>query len=117
MPVSATEPVGELDLAAAGVNSIVWATGFAVDYGWLQVDAFDAGGRPNHRRGVSSEPGVYFLGLPWLSRRGSSFIWGVWHDARYLADQITIQRSYASYDGGEIPALGERAADVVGPGA
>ena len=46
---------------------------------------------------MSSEPGVYFLGLPWLSRRGSSFIWGVWHDARYLADQIGIQRSYATY--------------------
>ena len=37
------------------------------------------------------------MGLPWLSRRGSSFIWGVWHDARYLGDQIAIQRSYAAY--------------------
>jgi putative flavoprotein involved in K+ transport len=46
---------------------------------------------------VSSEPGVYFLGLPWLSRRGSSFIWGVWHDARYLADHIQIQRGYLAY--------------------
>jgi len=117
IPRSATDPLRELDLAAAGVSAIIWATGFAVDYGWLGVDAFDAAGRPNHRRGVSSEPGVYFLGLPWLSRRGSSFIWGVWHDARYLADQITIHRSYASYDGGEIAAVGERAADVVGPGA
>jgi putative flavoprotein involved in K+ transport len=117
LPSSATAPLRDLDLAGAGVNSIVWATGFAVDYSWLQVDAFDADGRPSHRRGVSSEPGVYFLGLPWLSRRGSSFIWGVWHDARYLADQIAIQRSYAAYDGGEIAALGGRTADVVGPGA
>jgi putative flavoprotein involved in K+ transport len=46
---------------------------------------------------VSAEPGLYFLGLPWQSRRGSSFIWGVWHDARYLADQITIQRNYTAY--------------------
>jgi putative flavoprotein involved in K+ transport len=79
------------------VRSIVWATGYTTDYGWLQVDAFDAAGRPRHRRGVSSEPGVYFLGLPWLSRRGSSFIWGVWHDARHLADQIAIQRRYLAY--------------------
>jgi len=79
------------------VRSIIWATGFAVDYSWLQVDAFDADGKPKHRRGVSSEPGVYFLGLPWLSRRGSSFIWGVWHDARYLADHIATQRSYLAY--------------------
>ncbi|MEI7544895.1 MAG: FAD-dependent oxidoreductase, partial [Mycobacteriaceae bacterium] len=73
------------------------ATGFALDYGWLQVDAFDETGKPKHQRGVSSEPGVYFLGLPWLSRRGSSFIWGVWHDAKYLADQIMIQRGYLAY--------------------
>ena len=98
LPQSATAPVRELNLAGAGVTSIIWATGFAVDFGWLQVDAFDANGRPNHHRGVSSEPGVYFLGLPWLSRRGSSFIWGVWHDARYLADQIAIQRGYLAYD-------------------
>jgi hypothetical protein len=39
------------------------------------------------------------VGLPWLSRRGSSFIWGVWHDAKYLADQISIQRGYAAYSG------------------
>ena len=40
---------------------------------------------------------VLFLGLPWLSRRGSSFIWGVWHDARFIADQIAIQLAYAAY--------------------
>ena len=92
-----TSPLLELDLAGAGVTTVIWATGYATDFGWLQVDAFDANGRPRHQRGVSSEPGVYFLGLPWLSRRGSSFIWGVWHDARYIADQIGIQRGYAAY--------------------
>jgi putative flavoprotein involved in K+ transport len=97
LPASVTDPPLELEPASAGVSCIVWATGFAVDYSWLQVDAFDADGKPNHRRGVSSEPGVYFLGLPWLSRRGSSFIWGVWHDARYLADHIAAQRSYVAY--------------------
>jgi putative flavoprotein involved in K+ transport len=96
-PACVTDPVLELDLAGAGVTSIVWATGFAVDYGWLQVDAFDERGRPNHHRGISSEPGVYFLGLPWLSGRGSSFIWGVWHDAKHLSDQIAKQRGYLAY--------------------
>ena len=69
----------------------------ASDYSWLQVDAFDERGRPRHRRGVSTEPGVYFLGLPWLSRRGSSFIWGVWHDAKHVADHIATQRGYLAY--------------------
>ncbi|WP_275293124.1 NAD(P)/FAD-dependent oxidoreductase [Amycolatopsis sp. La24] len=95
-PACVTDPLLELDLAAAGVTSIVWATGFAVDYSWLQVDAFDENGRPKHRRGVSVEPGVYFIGLPWLARRGSSFIWGVWHDAKFVADHVAIQRGYQS---------------------
>ncbi|MCU1444497.1 NAD(P)/FAD-dependent oxidoreductase [Cryobacterium sp.] len=97
-PESVANPLTELDLAGAGVESIVWATGFAVDYSWLQVDAFDEKGKPKHQRGVSAEPGVYFLGLPWQSRRGSSFIWGVWHDAGYVADQITIQRGYRAHN-------------------
>jgi len=96
-PACVTHPILELDLAKAGVTSIIWATGFATDYSWLKVDAFDDNGKPQHQRGVSSEPGVYFLGLPWQSRRGSSFIWGVWHDAKYVADHIAIQRSYLDY--------------------
>lgn len=96
-PECVTSPVLSLDLDRAGVTSVVWATGFTADYGWLNVDAFDSNGRPRHQRGVSSEPGVYFLGLPWQSRRGSSFIWGVWHDAKYLADHIQIQRGYLAY--------------------
>lgn len=98
-PDCVTNPRAELDLAGAGVTSVIWATGYATDFGWLKVDAFDGSGRPQHQRGVSSEPGVYFLGLPWLSRRASSFIWGVWHDAKYIADQISIQRGYAAYQG------------------
>jgi len=97
-PECVTKPIGHLDLAAAGITSVIWAVGFAFDYGWLQVDAFDENGKPRHQRGVSTEPGIYFLGLPWQSRRGSSFIWGVWHDAKYLADQIVIQRSYLAYE-------------------
>lgn len=98
-PAAAVDPLLSVDLAEAGITSIVWATGFALDYGWLQVDAFDEAGMPAHRRGVSAEPGIYFLGLPWLSRRGSSFIWGVWHDAKHIAGHIATQRSYLTYDG------------------
>jgi len=96
-PVCVTHPILELNLAEVGLTSIVWATGYAVDYSWLNVNAFDANGKPQHQRGVSTEPGVYFLGLPWLSRRGSAFIWGVWHDAKHIADHIVTQRKYLSY--------------------
>jgi putative flavoprotein involved in K+ transport len=90
-------PIPSLDLARSGIATIIWATGFALEFSWLKVGAFDENGRPKHQRGVSAEPGIYFLGLPWQSRRGSSFIWGVWHDAKYLADQIAIQRNYMAY--------------------
>ncbi len=96
-PDCMTSPILSLDLAQAGINTIIWATGYAVDYSWLNVNAFNEQGRPQHQRGVSSEPGVYFLGLPWLSRRGSTFIWGVWHDAKHIADHIATRRKYTQY--------------------
>jgi len=96
-PDCLSHPLLELDLASAGVTSIVWATGFATDYSWLQVNAFDEKGKPQHQRGISREPGVYFVGLPWLSRRGSTFIWGVWHDAKHIAGHIATQRTYLAY--------------------
>jgi putative flavoprotein involved in K+ transport len=91
------EPLRDLDLRAAGITSVVWATGYAADYGWLQVDTLHDNGKPRHQRGVGAEPGIYFVGLPWLSRRGSAFIWGVWHDAKHVADHIAIQRQYQQH--------------------
>lgn len=96
-PQCVTEPILELSLAEAGITSVIWATGFTADYSWLRVDVFDERGKPRHQRGVSTEPGIYFLGLPWQSRRASSFIWGVWHDARHVADHILTQRKYLLY--------------------
>ncbi|TCS42345.1 flavin-containing monooxygenase [Reinekea marinisedimentorum] len=90
-------PTYQLNLRQAGVSAIIWATGYSTDYSWLKVEAFNEQNRPVHHRGVANYPGVYFLGLPWLSRRGSSFIWGVWHDAKFIADQIVIQRQYQQY--------------------
>ena len=95
-PRCLTEPLQQLDLAEAGVTSILWATGYTSDYSWVEIDCF-ADGKPRHQRGISPEAGLYFLGLPYQSRRGSSFIWGVWHDAKFIADHIVIQRDYWAY--------------------
>lgn len=92
-----TAPLASLNLAEAGITSVIWATGFSADYSWLNCTAVDEAGRPAHSRGVSAEPGVYFIGLPWQTRRGSSFIWGVWYDAGYVADHIVKQRGYVAY--------------------
>ncbi|MNI36704.1 putative oxidoreductase CzcO [compost metagenome] len=101
-PDCLTHPILSLDLAEAGITNIVWATGFKVDYRWMEVDVFDDKGYPVHKRGITAEKGIYFLGLPNQSNRSSSFIWGVWHDAKYIADHIGIHLDYLAYekDGG-----------------
>lgn len=91
------DPIMSLDLAKAGITAILWATGFTFDYSWLKVNAFDEKGAPFHKRGISAESGIYFLGLPNLVNRASSFIYGVWHDAKYIADHIAVQDAYMSY--------------------
>ncbi|WP_424928348.1 flavin-containing monooxygenase [Amaricoccus tamworthensis] len=98
-PDCVTNPILELDLVEAGIGTVLWATGYQFDFGWIRADTFDDRGRPVHERGVSREPGIYFVGLPWQSHRGSSFIWGVWHDAKFIADQIAIQNGYRAYEG------------------
>lgn len=96
-PECLLNPLAQLDIAAAGISTIIWATGFTFDFGWLQVDAFDEKGLPFHKRGISAERGIYFLGLPNLVNRASSFIYGVWHDAKYIADHIVLQNAYTDY--------------------
>ncbi|KJV48982.1 FAD-dependent oxidoreductase [Pantoea sp. BL1] len=91
-------PLTQLNLAEAGITSIIWATGFKFDFSWLQADAFDEKGVPFHKRGISAERGIYFLGLPNLVNRASSFIYGVWHDAKYIADHIVLQNAYTDYE-------------------
>lgn len=80
-----------LDLAAEGIRTVVWATGFRRDYGWLQVPVLDAEGEIIHRGGVTPAPGLYALGLRFLRRRRSNFLDGVGSDAEALAWHILAQ--------------------------
>lgn len=96
-PECLIKPLRSLSLEKAKITNVVWATGYKSDYRWLALDVFNSKGQPIHQRGVTAESGLFFLGLPWQSRRGSSFIWGVWHDAKYVADQINIQHQYLAY--------------------
>ena len=88
LPDCVTDPTLALDLTAAAVSTVIWATGFQLDFGWIDLDIFREDGRPNHQDGVTEVPGLYFIGLPWLSCRGSAFIWGAWKDAERLARLI-----------------------------
>ena len=78
----------QLDLRAGEIRSIVWATGFAPDYRWLDVPVVDDKGRLRHDGGVVDSPGLYALGLPVLRRRRSTFICGIEDDARDVIDHL-----------------------------
>ncbi len=78
----------ELDLAAAGISTVLWATGYRRVYPWLHAPVLDAEGEIHHRRGRTPLPGLYVLGLQFMIRRRSSFLDGVGLDARELADEI-----------------------------
>lgn len=88
LPASVTDPILRLDLKAEGIGTVIWATGFKLDFGWIDLDIFQPDGRPRHKDGVTDITGLYFVGLPWLSCRGSAFIWGAWRDAERLAGLI-----------------------------
>ena len=75
----------ELDLHAAGIETVIWATGFRPDYSWLDVPILDHKGRLRHTGGVVAAPGMYVMGLPFMRRRKSSFIDGAGDDAADLA--------------------------------
>jgi putative flavoprotein involved in K+ transport len=77
-----------LDLEAAGIRTVVWATGFRRRYPWLRVPALDRDGEICHRGGVTDVPGLYVLGMHFQRRRNSAFIDGVGADAEWLAERI-----------------------------
>lgn len=80
--------VPEVDLHAAGIGTVIWASGYRLDLGWVHPADLDEMGYPRHTRGVTGVPGLFFLGLPWLHTMGSSILVGVGADAAYLAQQI-----------------------------
>ena len=83
--------IQELDLKAAGITSVVWATGFTFDYSLVKLPVFDGDGYPIQTRGVTAYPGLYFVGTVWLTRLKSSLFMGVAEDAAYIAGQIAVR--------------------------
>ena len=90
-PTGLREPIHELNLREAGVASVIWATGYGIDFRWIDIPVFDASGNPRHQAGATEVAGLYFLGLNWLSKVSSSFLFGVGEDADRLAMRITGQ--------------------------
>ncbi|MFT3956735.1 MAG: NAD(P)-binding domain-containing protein [Piscinibacter sp.] len=70
------------------LRSVVWATGYRPEFGWLEMPVFDRRGELRHDRGIVDAPGLYVLGLPFLRRRKSSFIHGAEDDVREIAAHL-----------------------------
>jgi putative flavoprotein involved in K+ transport len=79
---------GELNLVEQGITSIIWCIGFTPDFTWVEAPVFNGRGHPGHVRGVTAQPGLYFLGLPWLYTWGSGRFSGVARDAEYVVEHI-----------------------------
>jgi putative flavoprotein involved in K+ transport len=95
-PVAPNRPtrpeIRDLALRAAGITSVIWACGFRHAFDWLEVPVLDGVGEPRQRRGVAPFPGLYFVGLPWLHKLKSSFLFGLGEDAAYVAAHIAMTR-------------------------
>ncbi len=111
-PPCVTAPLTRLDLAAEGISAVIWATGYGVDFGWIDLPVTDAEGeRGPPQRHHPTVPGLYFLGLQWLSKMNSSFLSGVGDDAAVLADHILGRPGEGVvYDGGSGTASAIRGA-------
>ena len=83
--------VTKVDLRAIGIGSVIWCTGYGVDFSWIDIPVLDEQGRPRHRHGITEIPGLYFLGLNWLSKASSAFLYGVGDDAAVLAEHIAAR--------------------------
>ena len=73
-------------------GAIIWATGFALDHSIVNVPVFDSDAGLVHRRGVTTSPGLYFVGLPWQHTRGSALLGWVKDDAEHVAQHIAASR-------------------------
>jgi putative flavoprotein involved in K+ transport len=98
------------DGTGADVTTVVWATGFRPDYGWLDIPGvLDDTGAVRHTRGLTAQPGLAFIGLPWQHTRGSALLGFVQHDAEWLADQLARDLIPATgTDAGGATALADR---------
>jgi len=109
-PEAASEPdepldvpeVRELDLQAAGVRTILCATGYRPDFRWIGFPIFDDDGWPVQTRGISEVEGLYFLGVHWLHKRKSALLVGVEEDAEHVVSTIVDGEREPPGEGGNV---------------
>jgi putative flavoprotein involved in K+ transport len=83
------EVLTELDVQAAGVTSVIWATGYKFDFGLVRLPILDGDGYPIQKRGITDYPGLYWVGLPWLHTAKSGLLFGVGNEAAAIMADIS----------------------------
>jgi putative flavoprotein involved in K+ transport len=82
------------------VANVIWCTGFDLDFSWVEPAVVDPYGFPVQDRGVvPAQPGLYFLGLPFLHSLSSALLGGVGKDAAHIVDHIARRRTGTPADG------------------
>jgi putative flavoprotein involved in K+ transport len=96
-PDPADEPAGadagrnaptELDLRETDVGALIWCTGFTADFSWIDIPVLDENGMPLHDEGISPQPGLFFLGFPWMRNRKSGIICGMAEDSAFIVSEV-----------------------------
>jgi putative flavoprotein involved in K+ transport len=93
-----TPPRLTMNLSSGEIRTVIWATGFRPDYSWLNVPVLDRKGLIRHEGGVTDCPGLYAMGLPFMRRRKSSFLFGAADDARDISQHLSafVRTTYRS---------------------
>jgi putative flavoprotein involved in K+ transport len=87
------------------VANVIWCTGYAPGFDWIDLPVFDEDGAPKHTRGiVATQPGLYFLGLFFLHSAWSETITGapidVRHVMRHLAKNRRVAQAFEASENG-----------------
>lgn len=88
LPPLRLDGIRRLNLREENIGTIIWANGYGYNFDWLKLPITDTNGAPIQQRGVTTCPGVYFLGLHWMHTFRSAILSFVGRDAAYLADHM-----------------------------
>lgn len=85
------ESGARLDLQREGITAVIWCTGYSLDFSMLDVPLLDEWNYPRHTKGMTEHPGLYAVGLPWLTRHISATLVGVGPDAAYVTEHLAAR--------------------------
>ena len=85
------------------IANVIWCTGFHPGFDWIDLPVFGDDGEPKHESGVvESQPGLYFVGLPFLHSMSSSMIHGVGRDAARIVEAIKLAAAFSAGASAEV---------------